>query len=212
MTTKTLTTIQTPAIASKPLEGQASVGRVVINILRNPTRLVQRWNWKSAILSSLVRGLLFFFTNLSAGTEAAVGALMTEFFFRAIFSGFYGALTESFRHAQPRWAATLVVIALLPLANHSVELAIHSLRHTPRLLTSIATSVAFTFVSTAFNLYAMRHGALIVGAGRQSLLRDILRLPLLLIRFVSAPLLSARRLMMGNSNRKDGVIGSQPSS
>jgi hypothetical protein len=64
--------------------------------------LLHRWNWKSAVLSSLLRATLFFATNLAAGLPAAIAAMKTELVFRGITSGFYGALTEAFREAEPR--------------------------------------------------------------------------------------------------------------
>lgn len=170
---------------------------VVRNLLQDPAGILLRgWNWKSAMLSPLFRGSLFFLTNFSAGIEAASAALLTEFVFRAAFSGFYGAMTEAFRSARPRWAATLTVMALLPIANHSVEFLVHWLRRTPALLTSIAVSAAFTSVSTAFNLFAMRRGVLIVGPQRQSLVQDLFRMPALVLGFVWAIVLVLRNLLV----------------
>ena len=44
------------------------------------------WNWKSALYSSVLRGLIFFFANLTAGLHAAEGAMLAEFVFRALFT------------------------------------------------------------------------------------------------------------------------------
>ena len=38
--------------------------------------LIRRWNWKAALFSSLYRGLLFLLLNLTAGTDAAIGAML----------------------------------------------------------------------------------------------------------------------------------------
>jgi hypothetical protein len=63
--------------------------------------LGRRWNYKSAVLSAVVRGQLFFFANLSAGPVAALNALGTEMWFRFLTAGFYGALTQAFRRVEP---------------------------------------------------------------------------------------------------------------
>jgi hypothetical protein len=76
-------------------------------------------------------------------------------------------------------------MVLLPLANHSLEFFVHWMRGTPKLVPSIVASVIFTALSTLFNLYAMRRGALIVGSGRKSLGEDLLRMPGLLVGFVT---------------------------
>jgi hypothetical protein len=162
-----------------------SVGSVLIDLVSHPVRrLVRRWNWKSAVLSSGFRSTIFFLTNLSAGIDAAVAAMVTELTFRGVTAGFYGALTQSFRHATPAWLATLTVMVLLPAATHTVELLVHWLRGTERLQASVLASCVFTAVSTTFNLFAMRRGALIVGDGRQSLANDLLNMPRLIAAFV----------------------------
>jgi hypothetical protein len=75
-------------------------------------------------------------------------------------------------------------MVLLPLVAHSVELGVHWLRGTPNLAASIGASIAFTAVSTAFNLFAMRRGALIIGSGSEPLWRDLARMPSLLTAFL----------------------------
>jgi hypothetical protein len=154
----------------------------------------RRWNWKSAVLSSIVRALIFFGVNLTAGLHAALAALLTELTFRGVASGFYGALTEAFRFAEPGWAASLVAMILLPLTGHSLEFAVHLVRGTIKLRPSIAASVCFTAVSTLFNLYAMRRGALVTGEGWQSLGQDLKQMPRLVVSFVASGPLAVWRL------------------
>jgi len=166
------------------VNGPETVGAVFRRVVRHPwDAVLSRWNYKAAVLSAAVRSALFFLVNLSAGPEAAWGAAATEALFRLATAGFYGALTEAFRHAEPRATATLCVMVLLPTVAHSIELAVHWTRGTPALADSLAVSVVFTAISTAFNLFAMRQGALIVGNGRRSLLEDLLAMPRLLALF-----------------------------
>src|ERR1700693_3942182 len=69
--------------------GCHTVGAVLKSLALHPIdHLIRRWNWKSALLSSLLRGALFFSTNLVAGWHAALGALFAEFVFRSVTSGF----------------------------------------------------------------------------------------------------------------------------
>jgi hypothetical protein len=146
-------------------------------------RLVYKWNWKSALLSSLLRASLFFATNLTAGLPAAFAAMRTELVFRGVTSGFYGALTQNFCEAEPPWAAAITVMILLPIANHSLELLVHWLRGTHNLASSIGASLILTAFSTLFNLFVMRRGALIVGDGRRSLAADLMHMPRLIGAF-----------------------------
>lgn len=144
------------------------------------------WNYKSAVLSSCFRSGLFFTTNLSAGVDAATAAMVTEFLFRFVTSGFYGGATQAFRRVEPPRFGTLGAIVVLPTVAHSLEFLVHSARGTPELAASMAASVAFTALSTAFNLFAMRRGVLIVGAGAASLRRDLASLPRLMVSFIGA--------------------------
>jgi hypothetical protein len=173
-----------------------SVRQALLQLVRDPVKyLLYRWNWKSALLSSLLRAGLFFAVNLSAGLHAAFAAMETELIFRGITSGFYGALTEAFREAEPPWAAALTVMLLLPVANHSLEFLVHWLRGTQKLLPSIAASMILTAFSSLFNYYIMRRGTMIVGAGRTSLGTDLVRMPRLVLDFITwVPRYIRRRL------------------
>lgn len=171
-----------------------SPANVLFAILRDPIpALILRWNWKSAIFSSLCRGIVFFFANLSSGVKAATGALIAEFLYRAISAGFYGSLTQAFRKSEPRWAATLVALIVIPGISHSIEFLLHWLRGTPNLRASIVASLIFTLISTLFNLHAMRRGVLLVGHDEKSLVEDMRLLPVTIWTFISTGFGLARR-------------------
>ena len=132
-----------------------TVREVIAGLARHPIQnLFARWNWKAALLSSLLAEPSSC-TNLISGWHAAIGALLAEFALRAAASGFYGAITEALSAAQPPWAATAAAMVVLPLMAHTLEFLVHWLRGTPRLGLSIASSVIFTAFSTAFNLFVM---------------------------------------------------------
>jgi len=169
---------------------------VLGELLRDPIGLlVRRWNWKAALLSSLFRAAIFFAANLAAGWRAALAAMSVEFLYRGICAGAFGALTQAFRDAQPVWLATGTAMVLLPIASHSLEFTIHFLRGTPRLITSLVSSVIFTALSTLFNLYAMRRNILLVGSGSGSLAADFRALPRVLAGFLAIVPLSMWRML-----------------
>lgn len=139
--------------------------------------LVRRWNWKAAFFSSLVRGIIFFLANLRSGPWAATGAMLAEWIYRAITSGFYGAITQTLGETEPEWHGAVAAMLLLPFVSHSLEFVVHWLRHTPHLKVSIISSMCFTVISTLFNYYAMRRGTMVVGANSPSLAQDMRALP-----------------------------------
>jgi hypothetical protein len=177
-----------PSVKALPSsERPLTVADALVDLFRNPRKsLWNQWNWKSALFSSAIRAILFFFSNLKSGMHAAVGAMLAEFIYRAITAGFYGAITQKFRRAEPEWLAAIVATVLVPICSHSIELTIHMLRGTPNLKTSLIVSVIFTIISTLFNLYSMRRGALIVGENAGSVATDLKNIPGLIVGFVAS--------------------------
>lgn len=169
-----------------------TVGAVFFDIARNPLQLVTRWNWKSAIFSSTMRGGVFFFTYLAnkETMKAALGAFTVQFIFRVLFAGVGGSLIQSFRCVIPAWQGTLVVMLLVPGLSHLIEFIVNGIyeqyAETHSGSKSIAASVGFSVLSAIFNIFIMRRGVFIVGEkGEQSLGKDLKQIPVLIAEFVS---------------------------
>jgi hypothetical protein len=163
-----------------------TVGGVLRGMIGDPVgHFVRNWNWKSATLSSLCRACIFFVVNLPAGLDAGLRAMGVEMIFRVLASGVLGSATQAFRKAQPIAFATIVALLLIPTAGHLAEFCVHWLAGTARLGESIAVSVSFSVLTTAFNLFAMRRGVLVVGEHEQSLASDFRRLPGTIVAFVA---------------------------
>ena len=162
-------------------------------------QIFERWNWKAALFSSLVRGFIFLFANLRSGWRAAAGAMLAEWLFRAATSGYYGAITQALGEVEPEWQAIAGAMVLLPLLSHSLEFLLHRLRHTPHLAASLISSITFTMFSTLFNLYAMRRGSMVVGRGAPSLADDMRGLPCMIGGFLAVLPIWAWRSLRGLS-------------
>lgn len=173
-----------------------TVGGVIREICSDPVRhLIWRWNWKSAVTSALLRGIIFFITNLTSGLRAATFALLAEMALRMVISGFYGSVTQACRRCEPAWAAALFIMLAVPASSHAVEFAVHYMRGTPQLGRSITASVCFTIIATLFNYYAMRRDVLIVGEGHRSFAQDMKDMPRTIGGFLAAgPLALWRRI------------------
>ena len=122
-------------------------------------------------------------------------------------SGFYGGLTQELGRVEPEWKGMLAATVVLPLLSHGLELLVHVLRGTPDLVISILASACFTAISTSFNVFAMRRGALVTGRDSEPLHRDLRRMPTLIAAFVVVLLKAARlsgsrrRHVSGRSSR-----------
>ncbi len=176
------------------------LAEVLRNLVRHPAQVITRWNWKSALLGAILRAS-FYFTVYKASREnwiVTLTAVMVELAFRFFTSGVSGSLVQSFRRATPQWLATLVVTISLPLFSHTVEFLTHYVQeqyfsdifaaslHNSR-QKAFAISVLFSIMSAMFNLFAMRKGVLLVGAGEEtkSLWGDIKTFPILIFDFVT---------------------------
>lgn len=189
-------------------EREIPLAEVLRSLGTHPLQVLTRWNWKSAFLGAILRAS-FYFTVYQAAREnmkAALAAAAVELSFRFFTSGVSGALVQSFRRATPAWLATLIVTISLPVFSHSVEYATHYVQEVyfagvlpasenNARQYAFALSVLFSAFSAMFNLFAMRHGVLLVGAGKEtkSLWSDFRKIPALVFEFVTyLPLLIIR--------------------
>ena len=165
-----------------------TVCAVCADLMRHPVRgLIHRWHWKSATLSAVVRGALFFTTNLTDGRGIAARAMVVEALLRIPLVGVLAAVTQAFGRAEPPWVAALVAMAVLPALAHFVELVVHWAAGTPELAASIAASAAMSALSTVFSLFAVRRGVMVVGGDAQSFRDDLKQLPRLIVDFLVTP-------------------------
>jgi len=145
------------------------------------------WNWKSALVSALLRAPIFFLANVQAGLDAATAAFATEFAYRVVSAGFYGALTGFFARLRSARAATLQAVILMPALAHGLEYLVHASAGTPHIAPALAASVAVSMCTTRFSLFLMRRNLFI--PGRQSLAADLRGL----VRLSRTPLTALRR-------------------
>lgn len=177
------------------------VGDVVRNLLRHPFQIFSRWNWKAAMIGALLRGS-FYFTVYQVSRESwlvTITAVLVELTFRFVTTGIAGAIVQSFRRATPVWMANVIVSISLPAFSHTVEFVTHyaqeryffdifaASENSVARQRAFAISVLFSVISALFNLFAMKHGVLLVGAGEEtkSLLDDIKRMPRMVGEFTA---------------------------
>ena len=181
-------------------EKEISIGDVFRSLGQHPLQILARWNWKSALLGAILRAS-FYFTVYKASKESwlvTLTAVLIELAFRFLTSGISGSLVQSFRRATPTWLATAIVTISLPIFSHTVEFVTHysqenffsnvfpASENNAR-QKAFAISVLFSVLSALFNLFVMRHGVLLVGAGEEtkSFWSDMKRIPFLIAEFVT---------------------------
>jgi hypothetical protein len=180
---ETMLTVETASGAVQA--DRPRVGDVLGAILRRPQGLLALWNWKSALLSVAMRGPIFFTAALSRGAHAALTALLLETAICAVGVGLYNALVQALRQAQPMWLTGTLLGLVFPGCVQTVEYLAHRAHGTPHLKSAAIVSLCVSSVSTLFNWYAMRNGALLVGQNSRGLLSDLRRAPRLILGFLT---------------------------
>ncbi len=148
----------------------AGVSRAIL--LRPDLYLLARWNWKSALLSAIVRSVLFFRMTSNAGHSAALSASGTEFVLALALAGFVGAFAQAYRGAQPPWLAFIMASAAPSAVWHVCELGAHLLTGTPDVYRSVSLSIAYSALGSAVTLFLMRRGVWLAGEEQTSLRDD----------------------------------------
>ncbi len=175
----------------KRVKKTVKVGEVLRHLARNPSQLIHNWNYKSAVLSGLLRAPIFFLTYLigKEGIKVAFGAALVQFIFRFFYAGISGALIQNFRHVEPAWHALVVILLIIPFFSHFLEFLLQSAfayitattQHTDE---AIIRSICVTVISALFTLFVMRRSIMIVGEPESKpLKKDISKLPIMIFQF-----------------------------
>jgi hypothetical protein len=169
---------------------EKTIGGVLKYLFTNPIRaVILRWNWKAAFLSGLMRSWIFLVAYRKEGLALAVGAMLSQSFFRIVFGGINGTIIQSFSKVEPAWHALLTIPIILACFSHIVEFIVQRVYDNYTGTTSagkaIAISIFISALSAVFNLFAMRRGALLVkDEKQQSLWKDFKSFPRITVEFI----------------------------
>jgi hypothetical protein len=143
------------------------------------------WNWKSALLSAMLRAPLFLFATIRQGLEAISVAVIVEAVYSAGISGCYGAFVQKLRRARPLWASGLLILVILPALLLWIDYLLHLYTRMPNLKGGMLAAGTLCVLSSLFNWYLMSRNSLLVGKEGRSFGSDLKRMPRMVIDFVS---------------------------
>ena len=146
--------------------------------------VVRLWNWKSAVLSVMLRVHVFAVATIHHGPEVVASTILTETAVCAINAGWYAAVVQVLRNRKPVWLIATVISVIVPVSGQVIEYSIHVWHQTPNRLSAVLVSSALGAIASLFNWYAMTQGQMLVGAERSTFASDLRRIPLLLARFL----------------------------
>jgi hypothetical protein len=176
-----------PEAGSSGGRPQTTVGKALLQVLRRPVYyFIQHWNWKSALFGAINRGTIFFVATMKRGRVEMSVAVLVEILFTCATAGIYAAFTQAMRFAKPEWLAASVVALVIPGALYGVDYFAHVWTGMHNVRPAVGVATALSVVSTLFNLFIMRRGAMVVGEGSQPLWRDLIRIPRLIVQFLAA--------------------------
>jgi len=161
------------------------LGARIVRIPRHLLLVIAHWNWKSAILSIMLRAPVFAIAAARTGLRAIAATVLVEVAVTAFNAGFLASIVQLMRNLRPLWVSASVIIIGVPLAGQVLEWWVHTCRGTPHRRAAVLVSTIISAVSALFNWYAMRQGNLLVGAERTSFLEDLRRLPQAIAGFLT---------------------------
>jgi hypothetical protein len=166
---------------------RTTVGKALLQVLSNPFYyFIQHWNWKSAMFGAINRGTIFLVATMKRGRVEMSVAVLVEILFTCATAGIYAAFTQAMRFAEPEWLGTCVVALVIPGALYGADYFAHVWTGMHNVSPAVGFATGLSVVSTLFNLFIMRRGALVVGEGSQPLWRDLIRIPGLIVQFLIA--------------------------
>jgi hypothetical protein len=120
-----------------------------------------RWNWKTAALSSLGRGILVALPAVRFGAHVVLRVVLIELAITAVLGGVYGGIVEAFHNRAPFWKGTILAAALIAVIQNGTEFAMHTWFHNPARNAGVALSFLYTLIATFFTMLFMDHGLLL---------------------------------------------------
>lgn len=164
-----------------------TVGYALGRLARHPVHyFIIDWNWKTAFFSGMNRGTIYLIAMIRRGNVEISVAIIVEAIFSATASGVYGAFTQAMRFARPRWLARLTVAMLLPAIMLGLDYLAHHYTGMRNMRLSLIFTGLLSVISSLFTFYTMGEGALLVGNQGQPLYRDLMRMPVLIAKFIIA--------------------------
>ena len=152
--------------------------------------LFRCWNWKSAILSAMIRSIVYLIATMKHGWHSELYAIASEMLYVALTAGLYSAMQQGVLDIQPRWFSNFLIVLGVPASSQAVEYFVHTIAGTPNLKAATISILSFGLISATFHLHIMRRGAMLVGKKSRPFSEDLKRMPVLVGSFIAIPFLA----------------------
>lgn len=147
------------------------------------------WNWKVAMLTAVLRGLVCVWALRHVELHARQHFGLVEAAYVLLTCGFFSALQQQSLKIRREALAWLACVVVVPLVSLGLDAALHFWLDGGRTRQLGGSAIVFTVVSATFHWHMIRNGALLVGDDAHTLAADLRRIPRLLGSYFAGPAL-----------------------
>jgi hypothetical protein len=148
------------------------------------------WNWKVAITTASLRGLVCMLALHHADLHARRHFGAVEAIYVLFTSGFFSALQQQALAMRPRMLAWLITVIAVPLTSLGADSLVHLWLNPVDAHALGIGALLFTLISAMFHWHMMQNGVMLVGKDSNSLTADLKQLPKVALSFLVVPRLS----------------------
>lgn len=152
-----------------------------------PSRWKCAWNWKCALMSAVVRSLVYGIAMVRGGNRERLAVIGIEMLYVTLTAGIYAGLQQRALSIRRRWLGDVCIVLLVPGLSQVLDWLVHRIAGAPAPARAFTGAVAFTVISALFHRHVMRQGTFLTGEAEASVIEDFRRIPKLLVSFVSWP-------------------------
>lgn len=152
------------------------------------------WNWKCALMSAVVRSLVYGLAMMRGVKGQGWAVIGVEMLYVTLTAGLYAGLQQKALTIRRRWLGDVCVVLLVPGLSQVLDWAAHRALGAPAPHRALTSAAVFTLISALFHLHVMRHGTFLTGEREASMAEDFRRMPRLVLSFITWPANALRSL------------------
>jgi hypothetical protein len=152
------------------------------------------WNWKVALMTAVLRGLVCVAALWHMETHARNHFGAVEAAFVLLTCGFFSAVQQQSLSIRSEWLAWFACVVVVPLTSLGCDAGLHFWLDGRQTRQLGVAALVFTVLSATFHWHIIRNGALLVGEESHSFSTDLKRIPKLIASYFSWPVVAMWRL------------------
>jgi hypothetical protein len=145
------------------------------------------WNWKCALLSAVVRSLVYLAAMTRSGPHSRLAVVAVELAYVTVTAGIYAGWQQRALGLRSRLTGNVVAGVAVPALAQILDWLTHRVLGAAAPSRATVAVCAFTLLSALFHLHVMRRGVFLTGCRGRSLVHDFRQIPRLVLGFALLP-------------------------